>query len=159
VVAPAPNPLAEPDLAAAERIEVVFEGGAMGRIMRRPGGMETMREMMSRGAAWLVNGEAMSEGHGHHRPLATLKLGRSYLFAMRNETAWHHPIHLHGHVFRVVSRNGEATRHREWRDTVMIAPDERVEIAFVADNPGRWMFHCHILEHQGAGMMAMVEVG
>ena len=161
VVAPAPNPLAEPDLAAAERIDVVFEGGAMGRIMRRPGGMETMRGMMARGAAWLVNGEAMTEGdgHHHHRPLATLKRGRSTVIAMRNETAWHHPIHLHGHVFRVVSRNGEPTRHREWRDTVMMAPDERVEIAFVADNPGRWMFHCHILEHQGAGMMAMIEVG
>jgi FtsP/CotA-like multicopper oxidase with cupredoxin domain len=39
-----------------------------------------------------------------------------------------------------------------------MAPEERVEIAFVADNPGDWMFHCHILEHQAAGMMGIIRV-
>src|SRR3546814_16904905 len=66
---------------------------------------------------------------------------------MANDTAWHHPMHLHGHAFRVLSRNGEPTRLREWQDTMLLAPRERVEITFVADNPGDWMFHCHILEH------------
>jgi FtsP/CotA-like multicopper oxidase with cupredoxin domain len=77
---------------------------------------------------------------------------------MVNETAWHHPMHLHGHAFRVLSRNGQPTRYREWQDTVLLAPRERVEIAFVADNPGDWMFHCHILEHQAAGMMSTIRV-
>jgi FtsP/CotA-like multicopper oxidase with cupredoxin domain len=40
-----------------------------------------------------------------------------------------------------------------------VAPGERVEVALVADNPGLWMLHCHVLEHQGSGMMALVEVG
>ena len=70
-----------------------------------------------------------------------------------------HPYrNLHGHSFRVLSRNGQPTRYQEWQDTVLMAPEERVEIAFVADNPGDWMFHCHILEHQAAGMMATIRV-
>jgi len=75
-----------------------------------------------------------------------------------NDTRWFHPIHLHGHVFRLLSRNGRATPHREWLDTVLLAPDERAEIAFVADNLGGWMFHCHVLEHQVTGMMAVIRV-
>jgi FtsP/CotA-like multicopper oxidase with cupredoxin domain len=47
---------------------------------------------------------------------------------------------------------------RPWLDTVLLAPDEEAEIAFVADNPGNWMIHCHILEHQAAGMMAVLRV-
>jgi len=65
---------------------------------------------------------------------------------------------LHGHSFRVLSRNGNPTRHREWLDTVMLEPRERAEIAFVADNPGDWMFHCHVLEHQASGMMSCIRV-
>ena len=91
-------------------------------------------------------------------PFLTLDRGRSYVLAMHNHTAWHHPMHLHGHAFRVIARDGQPTRYREWQDTVLMAPHERVEIAFVADNPGDWMFHCHILEHQAAGMMGVIRV-
>ncbi len=122
-----------------------------------------MMSLLRRGKAWAVNGVVSAghgEGHAHHHeaPMLTLQRGRSYVLAMRNETNWHHPIHLHGHSFRVVSRNGRPTEHREWRDTVLMEPMERVDIAFVADNPGDWMFHCHILEHQDGGMMAVVRV-
>jgi FtsP/CotA-like multicopper oxidase with cupredoxin domain len=75
-----------------------------------------------------------------------------------NDTSWHHPIHLHGHVFRVLARNGRPVEGGEWGDTVLVDPDSRAEIAFVADNPGDWMFHCHVLEHQASGMMAVVRV-
>ncbi len=77
---------------------------------------------------------------------------------LKNDTAWWHPIHVHGHSFRVISRNGKPTEHKEWQDTVLIPPQESAEIAFVADNPGDWMIHCHILEHQAAGMMAAFRV-
>jgi FtsP/CotA-like multicopper oxidase with cupredoxin domain len=43
-------------------------------------------------------------------------------------------------------------------DSVLLDPDARAEIAFVADNPGDWMLHCHVLEHQATGMMALVRV-
>jgi len=152
------NTMPEPDLARSQRHEVVFGGGMMGRMsMAMMGGRRVgMREMMHNGKAWAINGIAAT-GHVMD-PLLILKCGRSYVLALNNDTAWHHPIHLHGHSFRVISRNGQPTRHREWQDTVLMAPRERVKISFVADNPGNWMFHCHILEHMAGGMMGVIRV-
>ena len=160
------NPLAEPDLKNAERHEVTFNGGMMGgMVMQELGGsmgqgpmgaMGSMRGMMHTGKIWFINGVA-AEGHIMDRML-TLAHDRSHVISMTNATAWHHPIHFHGHSFRVISRDGNPTVHKEWQDTVLMAPKERVEIAFVADNPGDWMFHCHILEHQAAGMMGVIRV-
>ena len=65
---------------------------------------------------------------------------------------------MHGHSFRVLTRNGAPVPHSPFRDTVLLGRQEVSEIALVADNPGSWMFHCHILEHQESGMMAVVEV-
>ena len=143
------NLLPEPRMAGIVRHRVRFGGGMMGR-------GNGMMSMMRGGSVWSVDGAG--EARDATDPLLTLERNRSHLIEMVNDTAWHHPIHLHGHSFRVVSRNGEPTRHREWQDTVLMAPDERVEIALVADNPGDWMFHCHVLEHQAAGMMAVIRV-
>jgi FtsP/CotA-like multicopper oxidase with cupredoxin domain len=153
------NPLPEPDLSAAERHEIVLGGGMMmGEGMMGGGGMMggDMAQGMMGGAMWTINGVA-AMGHVHE-PLLFLKRGRSYLFAIRNETAFHHPIHLHGHSFRVIARNSRPTHYREWQDTVLVPPRESADIAFVADNPGDWMIHCHILDHQESGMMATVRV-
>ncbi|XSC45682.1 multicopper oxidase family protein [Bradyrhizobium sp. RDT10] len=144
------NTMPEPDIDKAERHVVTLEGGMMsGRGMM-------MGMMGGHGMGWSINGIAAS---GHDMaPMITLSRGRSCVLAIRNETAWHHPIHLHGHSFRVITRNGKPTRDREWLDTVLIPPRETAEIAFVADNPGDWMFHCHILDHQDGGMMAVMRV-
>ena len=143
------NPLSEPELTRAERHRVVFTGGMMGN-------MRGLR----RGMAWAVNG--VSNGCGENAsafdPLLVARLGRSYVLELVNETAWHHPIHLHGHSFRVLSRNGMPNARREWLDTVLVGPRETTEIAFVADNPGDWMFHCHVLAHQAGGMMSCIRV-
>ncbi|MGQ0546711.1 MAG: multicopper oxidase family protein [Betaproteobacteria bacterium] len=145
----APNPLGEPDLARAERHRIDFGGGMMGDMP----GMGMMR-----GMAWTVNGEPMPE-HGHgHEPILKLALGRSYVFDLVNDTRWDHPIHLHGHAFRVLRREGRPAARREWLDTVLLPAQTKAEIAFVADNPGHWMIHCHILEHQHSGMMAVIRV-
>ena len=152
------NTVPEPDPAAAERHEIVFGGGMMGgmTMAMMDGRQVDVREMMRGGMAWAING-VVARGHVM-TPLLTLRRGQSYVLAMDNDTAWHHPMHLHGHAFRVIARDGRPTRHLEWQDTVLMAPRERVDIAFVADNPGDWMFHCHILEHQAAGMMAVIRV-
>lgn len=143
------NPVPEPELTSASRHEIVFSGGMSAD--------HPMDEAMVRsGMAWAINGVASVEHD--HKPMITLDRGRTAVFILINDTAWWHPIHLHGHSFRVISRNGRATLHREWQDTVLMPPRERAEIAFVADNPGNWMFHCHVLEHQAAGMMATVRV-
>lgn len=157
-VALSPNPLREPDLARAQRHEIRFQGGMMGRLReaRLNGRPADMMQMLHAGKAWAVNG-VVASGHVLD-PILTLERGRSYRLTLMNDTMWHHPIHLHGHSFRVVRRNDRPTRLREWQDTVLIAPRETADIVFVADNPGDWMFHCHILEHQAGGMMAVVRV-
>ena len=145
------NPLPEPDLGTAERHQIALQGGMMSGM-----GMG----MMGRGGAtWAMNGVSMTgDGQKEMPPLFTLKRGQTCLLALRNETAWWHPMHLHGHSFRVVSRNGKPNARREWRDTVLVPPRENAEIAFVADNPGDWMFHCHVTDHQEAGMMTVLRV-
>ena len=144
------NPVPEPDRSRAERHRVRFEGGMMGRMP-----MTRMRE----GMAWTVNRRPFPEHDRGHEPLLTLARGRSCVLELVNDTAWHHPIHLHGHAFRILTRNGRSEPREPWSDTVLLDPDTRAEIAFVADNPGDWMFHCHVLEHQASGMMAVVRVG
>jgi FtsP/CotA-like multicopper oxidase with cupredoxin domain len=174
-----PNPLPEPDLTAAERHELVLQGGMMGGgAMAGLGGMPD-GGMMGGGmmgggmmgggngmgmagmgsAGWAINGSAMTgDGQAGMPPLLTLKLGRSYVLTLRNQTAWWHPMHLHGHSFRVLSRNGAPVPHREWGDTVLVSPREAVEVAFVADNPGDWMLHCHVIDHQMAGLMTILRI-
>ena len=142
------NPTPEPDLARAERHEIVLTGGMMGNMRGLP-----------RGMAWAMNGASNSCGSGSViDPLFILRRGRSCVLRIANETQWHHPMHLHGHAFRVLARDGRPTRHREWLDTVLLAPRETVEVAFVADNPGDWLFHCHVLEHQASGMTVCLRV-
>jgi FtsP/CotA-like multicopper oxidase with cupredoxin domain len=144
------NPLPEPDLHAAESHEIALQGGMMS-------GMGMMG--MGGATAWAMNGESMTgDGQNDMPPLVTLRQGQSCVLALRNETAWWHPMHLHGHSFRVISRNGKPTPHREWRDTVLVPPREAATIAFVAENPGDWMFHCHVTDHQEAGMMGIIRI-
>jgi len=60
--------------------------------------------------------------------------------ALKNNTSWWHPMHLHGFSFRVLTRNGIPVR-RTWHYTLLVEPNETADIAFVADNPGDWMLH------------------
>ncbi len=150
------NPLPEPDLASAERHQLRLQGGMMGGgAMMGMGGMQDM----AHGATWGINGTSMTgDGHAGMPPLLTLQLGRTYVLTMRNETAWWHPMHLHGHSFRVLARNGSSVAHRQWADTVLLPPKQTVDTAFVADNPGDWMLHCHVTDHQVSGMMTVLRV-
>jgi FtsP/CotA-like multicopper oxidase with cupredoxin domain len=133
-------------------------GGGMDGMMRGMGRGGGMGGMMG-GSMWAINGVAvMNDDMRHMKPVMTLARGESYILAIDNQTAWYHPIHLHGHSFRVITRNGRPTKYSEWRDTVLMAPRDGAEIAFVADNPGDWMFHCHILDHQDGGMMSTIRV-
>ena len=158
-----PNPVPQPQLERVERHQVRFEGGMMGRMPAMQGAGATMDDMSMSGGgrsgmAWTVNGKSVADHTHHHEPMLTLVQGRSYVLELINDTAWHHPIHLHGHTFAVISRNGKPNVSRVWSDTVLLDPRTTVEIAFVADNPGHWMFHCHVLDHQASGMMAVIKV-
>ena len=161
-----PNPLPQPDIAAAERHVLALQGGMMSGMMMgggnnggmMGGGMMGMMGGMG-GAPWSINGMSMTgDGQADMPPLLTLQRGRSCLLTLRNETAWWHPMHLHGHSFLVVSRNSAPNSRREWCDTVLIPPKQTVDVAFVADNPGNWMLHCHVMDHQMAGLMTVLRI-
>jgi FtsP/CotA-like multicopper oxidase with cupredoxin domain len=86
-------------------------------------------------------------------PPLTVAEGERVEIAVTNQTMMPHPVHLHGHSFQVVAIDG----HRfagAVRDTVLVPPKATVTVAFDADNPGWWPFHCHLLYHQHAGMFA-----
>jgi FtsP/CotA-like multicopper oxidase with cupredoxin domain len=151
------NPLPEPDLDTRERHEIAIQGGMMSGMGMGTG--MSMGMMGGGGASWAINGMSMTgDGEADMKPLFTLPRGKSCVLALRNETAWWHPMHLHGHSFRVISRNGTPVRRREWHDTMLLPPRENAEIAFVGDNPGDWMFHCHVTDHQVAGLMALLRI-
>jgi FtsP/CotA-like multicopper oxidase with cupredoxin domain len=74
-----------------------------------------------------------------------------------NATDEYHPIHLHGHYFSVLSKNGRAvTGSPVHLDGVLVGPHQTWEVAFLADNPGLWMLHCHVLIHAAYGLSTMV---
>jgi FtsP/CotA-like multicopper oxidase with cupredoxin domain len=97
--------------------------------------------------AWSMNGEYWP----HVTPLMLGK-GQRVEIDLVNRTMMAHPIHLHGHVFQVIAIDGRPVQGAV-RDTVLVTPMGRVRIAFDADNPGRWPFHCHNLYHMVTGMM------
>jgi FtsP/CotA-like multicopper oxidase with cupredoxin domain len=108
---------------------------------------------------WAIDGKPWPQtGHEHlPPPLMTLAKGTTVRLQLTNTTPHVHPMHVHGHTFKVLSAS-KLKRPEHWADTVLVLPEERVEIAFVADNPGNWMIHCHIIEHQDTGMMAWFRV-
>jgi FtsP/CotA-like multicopper oxidase with cupredoxin domain len=99
---------------------------------------------------WGLNGKEYPDGS----PLAVAK-GERVEVEMRNRTGMSHPMHLHGHVFQVVAIDGKRL-DGALRDTVLVPPERAVTIAFDADNPGRWAFHCHVLYHMEVGMFTTV---
>jgi FtsP/CotA-like multicopper oxidase with cupredoxin domain len=100
--------------------------------------------------AWSLNGE-----HWPNVTPLTVATGQRVAIDMVNQTMMSHPMHLHGHAFQVVAING-APLAGAVRDTVLVPPMGSVTIAFDADNPGRWAFHCHNLYHMMTGMMTEV---
>ncbi len=106
----------------------------------------------SDGFDWLVEGEA----HHHAEPV---RVGELQIWDVVNETKMDHPFHLHGFFFQVLEVNGVPPRFISWEDTVNVPAEGRAQIAWLPDDrPGKWMYHCHILEHHAAGMMSHFEV-
>lgn len=128
------TPLATPDAAVMRRVTL------------------SVNPSLRRGIDFLVNDEM----HGMDKPVY---VGELQVWEVANTSLMDHPFHLHGFFFQVLEINGKAPAYRAWKDTINLPPRSKVKIAWVPDNrPGRWMYHCHILEHHQAGMMAHFEV-
>ena len=154
--------IAEPDLRSATRLDFAINASDAGRLATAPedsAGGPLGEICRSSRTYWTINNRAWPEGD-HSRlppPLAVLQRGRSYVFQLKNSSEFSHPIHIHGHTFKLLHSNTQK-RPVHYTDTLLLLPEERAEVAFVADNPGDWMFHCHIIEHQETGMMGYVRV-
>ncbi|MEP9352016.1 multicopper oxidase family protein [Xanthobacter sp. KR7-65] len=108
---------------------------------------------------WAINRNSWGAGPDLRLPppLMTLRDGDSYILSITNVTKHVHPMHLHGHIFRVLSSSKKPGIPPYLADTVMTEPNETVEIAFRATS-GDWVFHCHILEHMDSGLMGWFRV-
>jgi FtsP/CotA-like multicopper oxidase with cupredoxin domain len=91
-------------------------------------------------------------------PLVTAPGGVLTAFDIQNDSEMHHPFHIHGNRFEVLSVDGVAPAYAGWKDTFDVPPYATVRIASALDNPGTWMYHCHILEHAELGMAGFMEV-
>ena len=97
---------------------------------------------------WLLNNKALSETDS-----ILIKKGEIVRFIMINRTMMHHPMHLHGHFFRVINGQGN---HAPLKHTVDVEPMSTTVIEFHANEFGDWFFHCHLLYHMKAGMAGLV---
>lgn len=94
--------------------------------------------------------------HSLDRPVM---VGDLQIWEISNTSLMDHPFHLHGFFFQILEENGKAPAYKAWKDTYNLKPRSKIKIAWMPDNrPGKWMYHCHIIEHHSAGMMANFEV-
>lgn len=103
----------------------------------------------------LINGQAMDMS----RVDINGRLGTTEIWQIENLVGMDHPFHLHGFHFQVVDRNGVPAPYRSWKDTVNVPRHETVRFIVQFDGyAGKWMFHCHILDHEDMGMMGVLEL-
>jgi FtsP/CotA-like multicopper oxidase with cupredoxin domain len=139
---------------AAPALDLAFEARLRALKPLRPEPLSrTEMVMLTGGGAdylWGLNGKASM-----HETLFSVKPNERVGIMMHNMTNMAHPMHLHGHHFQVVEVNGMRF-DGAMRDTVLVPPLAAVTVAFDADNPGTWAFHCHHIYHMNAGMMGAV---
>jgi len=98
---------------------------------------------------WHINGKALFQDRN-----IMIDEGDIIRLTFENDTMMHHPMHLHGHFFRVLNSQGD---HSPLKHTVDVGPHESRTIEFLADEPGEWMLHCHNLFHMTTGMARVVK--
>lgn len=103
----------------------------------------------------LINGKKMDMA----RVDVSTTVGATEIWQLENIVGMDHPFHLHGFQFQVLDRNGVAEPYRAWKDMLNIPKHSSARIIVRYDDyPGKWMFHCHILDHEDHGMMGVLEV-
>lgn len=98
---------------------------------------------------WHINGKAIYQDRN-----ISIRENEVVRFTFVNKTMMHHPMHLHGHFFRVINKHGDFS---PMKHTVDVAPHSTVTIEFYANEPGEWMLHCHNLYHLKTGMARVIK--
>ena len=152
------NNMKEPDLNDPFVQLVDLKGGDLGQLESAQLGDQRLEitRLYLLGKMWVIN-DIANQGFADV-PLFSVERGRTVVLNFKNHSAWPHPMHLHGHHFKVIEHSRDREVIGKWLDTVLLGPEESAKAAFVADNPGDWLFHCHILGHAEAGMMAVIRV-
>jgi FtsP/CotA-like multicopper oxidase with cupredoxin domain len=133
-----------------EHIPLYIEGGAMGSMSaaRYKGQDMSVRELIKYNQIWAFNGVAgLSDS-----PSFKVKRGTAISLDIENDNRWPHAFHVHGHHFK------EDSNPDVWRDTTLVQRQQKTSLKFIADNPGKWLIHCHMIEHQAGGMVTWFEV-
>ena len=150
-----PPPIA--DLSKSKVIDVHMQGGAMGNLTEAIfNGDNLPLNTLAREhkKLWAFNGIVGD----YAQTLADIQLGQIVVLDVFNDTAWPHAMHLHGHHFWVLVDEPTIDAPSGKRDTWLMPARSRARLVFVADNPGLWLFHCHMLEHAASGMGMVLAV-
>lgn len=105
--------------------------------------------------SFLINGR----GFNHHRVDTTVSLGSVEDWVITNRAGMDHPFHIHTNAFQVLRQNGKPAPLTVWQDVVNVKAYESVELRMAfTDFPGKTVYHCHILDHEDQGMMAILDI-
>ena len=151
------NPLPEPgDRAAAREIAVTIAGGTKGGLKSAKVGDQDLelRQLLEKGLAWAFNGYAGAGGP----PLFEAKKGENLVLAFDNITAFPQPLHIHGHVWKLIESDGAPRDAEPWRDTIVVPALAKAKMLLVADNPGAWLLQSLIAERVDSGLLAAFTV-
>jgi len=141
-------------VAVSERPDFTLElSSAMGMM---GGGMMGGGSGMMR---WTINGKAYPDTKALEVGVGkavTMRIYNKDTMSMMMGHRMDHPIHIHGVKFQVLSINGTAPPGETWKDTIPVPSDGYVDIVFNMSNPGDWLLHCHIIDHEDGGMMTVI---
>ena len=146
-----------PKLDNAKTISIRMQGGAMGNLSKAnlDGVEKDFRTLATEDKKlWAFNKDIGS----YEYLLAKVKLNQVVILDVWNDTRWPHSMHLHGNHFFVKSKEFKDNSDYISRDTYLMQAGEKAKLIFLADNPGKWLFHCHMLEHAASGMVSYIDV-
>lgn len=141
------NPMPRVSIDISQRVPLRLEGGAMGQLSSARFNGETLsfRQLVNRGQAWAFSGQAGLP----EEPLFRARAGDTVAIDLENRTAFAHTLHWHGHHVWADDR---------WQDSLTLTRNEKKTVHMVAEGTGKWLIHCHMIDHQATGMMTWFEV-
>lgn len=146
-----------PSLKNSKTFNIHMQGGAMGNLSKaKINGIEKDFRTLAfeDKKLWAFNKNI----GGYDHLIAKVAKNDVVEFNVWNDSRWPHTMHLHGTHFFVKSKEFIKETDYILRDTYLMQPGEKTKLIFIADNPGKWLFHCHMLEHAASGMAGYFEV-
>jgi FtsP/CotA-like multicopper oxidase with cupredoxin domain len=141
------NPMPQLPVGVSQKVPVLLEGGAMGQLQtaQYQGERYSFPELASQGQFWAISGQTGMP----KEPLFRARQGESIELQLDNRTAFPHTLHWHGHHVWADGR---------WQDSLTMPQGQKRSVRLLAGSPGKWLIHCHMIDHQATGMMTWFEV-